>query len=346
MPIDAAGVFTFRDNEYTIGQVLTAANLNRLRADVKNGFDAKMQRPAKPWVKGNILWYNGTDWVALAPGSVNQALQYVAATNTLQWATVSLTGEAFTFTGTAAEGDMLYYNGVSWHLLNRGSANQVFSLDSDLEPYWRNLTEGFSYSGTAVRGDILYYGDSSQWRLLSKGTSGQILEMSANDPVWRDKYTAGSHVVMHTTAGTFGSNDWAFDITTMYTISGTNIDPLDDKAKEYNIGTLTFTPSSSTSKIYLTGIIDWAQQDNRGPGYCPFFILDSAAVNFSNIVADNLTLINLDHDDQTSMFSHSVYYHYTISSSTEKTVKLYMGANNFDGRLRISNWYIEAMEIY
>ena len=350
MPINEQGLFTFRDDDYIVDQVLTSANLNRLRADVKEAFDMKMQRPAKPWVKGNLLWYNGADWVVLAPGSTNQVLKY-GASDTPAWSTIAVQGNAFTFEGDEVTGDILWYNGTNWVLLNRGSANQVLSLDSDRDPYWRNITQGFNYTGTPARGDILYYGSANQWRLLTAGSSGQILEQGTNDPQWVNKPTGGSTIAFHEASGTYGSNNWVNDIANSAwdSISGTNAQPFDDKAEYFHIGTLSFTPSSTSSKIYVHAIVVWSHRDsNTSPGgqYGLFFILDNGTVNHSNIVGNNIGINDTFTLSRNIPYSQYLTYDYTITSSTEKTIKLYLGGNNQSGLFRVHNWYIEAMEVY
>ena len=128
------------------------------------------------------------NWQILSGGDDDQLLSYDDTTNVPTWKTLSIAvTETFEFEGTPADGDILWYDGSDWVLFNRGTQDQVFSLDSNREPLWRDVEEGFDYAGSEQRGDILYYGSSNRWRLLRKGNTGQIIEQGSNDPRWINK---------------------------------------------------------------------------------------------------------------------------------------------------------------
>ena len=55
MPIDSTTkVYTWRDNDFGV-EILSPGDLNRLRADVKQAFDLKFDKPDIPWSKGDLL---------------------------------------------------------------------------------------------------------------------------------------------------------------------------------------------------------------------------------------------------------------------------------------------------
>ena len=169
-------------------KLLVQGDLNRLRDDAKQAFDLKLDRPDKPWSKGDLLWYDGVNWQILSGGDDDQLLSYDDTTNIPTWKTLTINVvDAFEFEGTPADGDILWYDGSDWVLFNRGTQDQVFSLDSNREPIWRDVDEGFNFAGSTQRGDILYYGSSNRWRLLRNGNLGQILEQGSNDPRWINK---------------------------------------------------------------------------------------------------------------------------------------------------------------
>ena len=366
MTVNAQGVFTWTDHDFTYGQVLTPAYLNRIRSDIKAAFDVKKDIPDKPWYKGNLQWYDGAEWSTLETGTLNQVL-VMGLGSTPDWKTLVVSGsDLFEYTGTAADGDILWYNGTNWVLLNKGTNNQVLSLNSSRELYWRTISEGFSYTGTVVRGDILYYGSGSQWHLLNKGSSGQILEQGSNDPHWVNKPSDSNKIALHVAKGTIVANNTythreVYDADDLLTqISGTHFRPFSSGDRYLELGSLTFTPNSTTSKILVTAIVNGGDTysgtagSGAGIGFIPFLILDSNAVNYSNIVGDNITLFPLDLYNDT--WNGTLKYNYTITNNNSKTIKLYVGVNDF-GRSYIGNshitedfninmWYIEAMEIY
>ena len=131
-------------------------------------------------------------------------------------------------------------------------------------------------------------------------------------------------------------------------IPGAIYKPFDDNTDRYSlIATQTYTPASSASKINITCHITTDASD-VGDGYhvIPFIILDNDTVNFNNIKNDFLAsrqLIN----DATHEADFIVKYNYTISSSSLKTIKLYIATQlEFGVTIYLKGYHMEVLEIY
>ena len=356
MPINSQKVFTWTDPDFGV-QVLTPNDLNSLRTDVKNAFDLKFDRPTKPWSKGDMVWYDGTNWEVLSGGSNDQLLTYVGATNVPTWKTLTIqVQDTFEYTGTAADGDILWYNGTNWVLLNRGTADQVLALNSSRDPHWKTLSSGFTYAGSEQRGDIIYRGSSDTWRLLRKGSSGQILEQGTNDPRWINKPDK-SKVKIHTAQ--MASSDYittgeknykSFASSAFSSIGGTIFSPYDstDVTNRVDlavlIGSLTFTPSSSNSLIIVKGYI----LDDAIPidvFNIAAILLNSNTLTYQNLKNNSISKNQKYTTDDNDYYSLPINYNYTLNSNSSQTIKLYLCANK-STIFNITGWYIEAMEIY
>lgn len=113
---------------------------------------------------GNIIYFNGTVWARLAPGTVGQVLRTEGSSADVTWgypADLTIASQA--------QGDVLYYNGSSWvrlgagtarqHLQTEGgSANPVWVEPSNVIFTWSGI-EGYAsgnsgfYVGTSVQAD-------------------------------------------------------------------------------------------------------------------------------------------------------------------------------------------------
>ena len=133
---------------------------------------------------GDIMYYNGTDYVRLAKGTAGQMLQINSGATAPEWAappsgTTNLTNTA---------------NGTS--LTVESSSGNNTSLPAATTSAWGVMTDedktkldgiatGATATPTTTRGDIIYRGASADTR-LAKGTAGQYLKQGANDPEWAD----------------------------------------------------------------------------------------------------------------------------------------------------------------
>ena len=215
---------------------------------------------------GDVMYYDGTNYVRLAKGTAGQVLKINSGATAPEWAadTDTTIGDASVggdVTGTIsniqiaanavdgthiqlgsdAAGDVMYYNGTNYVRLAKGTAGQVLTVNSGATaPEWAadstnvgatavggdvsgtvsnitipnntittamiaadvivaediaanaitvaelqdNAVTGAKIAmGSDARGDILYY-NGTDYARLAKGSSGQVLTMGANDPAW------------------------------------------------------------------------------------------------------------------------------------------------------------------
>ena len=103
-------------NPPTIGDFNWLFQQFDLKASYLNGLIAAVT-PMPSAVQGNILYYNGSAWVVLAPGTSGQFLKTQGASANPVWAAAA-TG----FPGSATQGDILYYDGSAWVVLGASTS--------------------------------------------------------------------------------------------------------------------------------------------------------------------------------------------------------------------------------
>jgi len=82
-------------------------------------------------VQGDILYFNGTDWVRLAPGTAGQVLKTQGpAANPIYGQPVDLA------ISSQAIGDILYFNGTNWVRLAAGAAGRLLQANGAAAPTW------------------------------------------------------------------------------------------------------------------------------------------------------------------------------------------------------------------
>lgn len=96
--------------------------------------------------QGNILYYNGTSWIVLAPGTNGYFLKTQGAAANPIWASVpggtlaSLTDVDLTG---IAQGDVLYYNGTDWVVLAPGTNGYFLKTQgAAANPVWASVPGG------------------------------------------------------------------------------------------------------------------------------------------------------------------------------------------------------------
>lgn len=125
--------------------------------------------------QGDVLYYNGTDWVALSPGTSGEYLETQGASANPQWSAVSALPSG-------TQGDILYYNGSDWVVLGAGTDGYYLKTQgASANPLWAAVNA--LPSGT--QGDIVYY-NGSAWVVLAAGTAGQVLKTggAGANPSW------------------------------------------------------------------------------------------------------------------------------------------------------------------
>lgn len=146
--------------------------------------------------QGDILYRNGTTWVALAPGTSGQVLSSGGAAANPSWATVTgtgtvtsiatnngLTGGTITTTGTLglatiATGNVLAYTGA-------GSGVPVATTPSAVLDVIGSTTGNILYRSAGGGG----------WIVLAPGTNGQVLTMGASTPSWTNAGSVSNVVI-------------------------------------------------------------------------------------------------------------------------------------------------------
>lgn len=100
--------------------------------------------------QGTILYFNGTDWVALSPGTSGQVLKTAGAGANPSW------GHPTNLTITSqAQGDILYYNGTSWVRLAAGTSGQYLkTLGAGANPAWDSVSSSGGGSNSIMDGRL------------------------------------------------------------------------------------------------------------------------------------------------------------------------------------------------
>lgn len=98
--------------------------------------------------QGVILYYNGTDWVALAAGTSGQFLKTNGIMANPEWATVSADIQSLLDGISSTQGVLLYHNGTDWVALGTGTSGQFLRTNGIMaNPSWAEATPGGSAGG-------------------------------------------------------------------------------------------------------------------------------------------------------------------------------------------------------
>lgn len=102
-------------------------------------------------VQGDVLYFNGSEWVRLAPGTADQSLRTQGAAANPVWANVdnatnlSISGET--------TGDMLYYNGANWVRLAASTSGDILTANgAGVAPTWETPAGGDGSAIASFRG--------------------------------------------------------------------------------------------------------------------------------------------------------------------------------------------------
>lgn len=150
-----------------------------------------------PAAAGNMIAYNGTDWI-LTPNPNNGSFLYykpagwtataAPGANALSY----YNGTDWTFTGAPNAGSFAYFNGTNWQNTAAASAGDLLYFNGT---NWVSITTPLAgsilyYNGTAwqrtatpANGDILYY-NAGAWLTLPVGADGQVLTLAGGLPTW------------------------------------------------------------------------------------------------------------------------------------------------------------------
>lgn len=100
--------------------------------------------------QGVILYFNGTDWVALSPGTAGQVLKTGGAGANPSWGLpgdLSITSQA--------QGDVLYFNGTNWVRLAAGTSGQYLKTQgAGANPTWDTVSTSGGGSNSICDGRL------------------------------------------------------------------------------------------------------------------------------------------------------------------------------------------------
>ena len=89
---------------------------------------------------GDILTYNGTDYIRLAKGTAEQVLKMNSGATAVEWGTDA---GGIAIPGSSVAGDTLYHNGSIYTRLAKGTASQVLTMNSGATaPEWAAAAGG------------------------------------------------------------------------------------------------------------------------------------------------------------------------------------------------------------
>ena len=127
--------------------------------------------------QGDVLYFNGSNWVRLAPGTADQSLRTGGAGANPAWETVDNATDLSIASQTT--GDMLYYNGANWVRLAPGTSGQtITSNGAGVAPTYQDASGASniylyhaSYHSNLPIGQ--YYGqfNSSDFGIMGSGYS-------------------------------------------------------------------------------------------------------------------------------------------------------------------------------
>ena len=142
--------------------------------------------------QGDILYFNGTSWLRLAPGTADQSLRTGGAGANPAWETVDNATDLSIASQTT--GDMLYYNGANWVRLAGGTSGDVLTANgAGVAPTYQTPTSG---GATFAAGDYIIARDDNFGKISSGTVLAKKKEIVVNgDGTLRIKFDIRSHSV-------------------------------------------------------------------------------------------------------------------------------------------------------
>ncbi len=185
------------DTTYTTGDTVTATKLNNDNTVVKNQVNGNLNN-ANAKTGSGFRFYESLG--SLPTAATEGRMVYDAGNNNLSIDSGSAWLGLPTYSGTVAQGDVLYYNGSAWTLLTAGTDGQALKTNgAAANPAWE---DSISIASQA-QGDVLYY-NGSAWTRLGVGTSGTFLKTNgaASNPAWAGAFSSITDYATSTSSGT------------------------------------------------------------------------------------------------------------------------------------------------
>jgi hypothetical protein len=187
--------------------------------------DTIMTTPAQ----GEVLFFDGTDWINLGVGTDGYVLTTHGAAADPDWADASsvstFAGLSDTIITTPAQGEVLYFDGSDWLNLAVGTDGDYLTTHGAASnPTWTTPSSGAfadltdTVITTPAQGEVLFF-DGSDWVNLAVGADGYYLTThgAASDPTWVAPGTGGTLAALDDTNITapahggilyFDGSDW------------------------------------------------------------------------------------------------------------------------------------------
>jgi len=255
--------------------------VNGVTSAIQTQLDAKLEPTISSIAEGDILYYNGSEWVNLARGTNGQAL-YSTATS-IQWDTPTINGIPVG----GSDGQVLAKQSgtdfdADWETLTVSSITDITATADEL-----NILDGVTVTSTEINylsgassniqtqlgnklssslaQNAIFVGNSSNVAgQLAAGTDGQVLTSVSGVPQWQTLEGTGTVTSVDVSGGTTGLSFTGGAITTTGTItaSGTLV------VANGGTGATSFTAGqilygNGTSAISSESSLFWDATNNR-----------------------------------------------------------------------------------
>jgi hypothetical protein len=134
--------------------------------------------------QGMLLYFNGSNWIALAVGTAGNILKTQGAGANPAWTdTAPKAGDLAI--SSQARGDILYFNGTNWVRLPKGTDGQFLKIGAN-DPIWAAMGLPTDLAIASQEQGSLIYFNGTNWVQLAHGTAGQVLISGghAANPSW------------------------------------------------------------------------------------------------------------------------------------------------------------------
>jgi hypothetical protein len=125
-------------------------------------------------VKGDLVWHNGTSWVAISHSGVTGQVLRTSGSSTILWENIPSQFPA------GVKGTIVWHDGLGWSGLGVGSQGDVLTVGAASAVGWTAPTGASLPSGT--KGQILWHNGTS-WVVLAVGTEGKVLTVGAANAI-------------------------------------------------------------------------------------------------------------------------------------------------------------------
>jgi hypothetical protein len=143
-------------------------------------------------VQGSVIYFNGSNWVVLNPGTDGYYLTTHNTGNNPTWTKKPIAGTDLSLPGQTV-GDLLQFNGSNWVRVPNGTTGQFLTANTSALSTWSNqstVATDLNIIGE-TQGDVLYF-NGVNWTRLGAGTNGQslITHGAGSNPTWDTNYVA------------------------------------------------------------------------------------------------------------------------------------------------------------